>query len=349
MRGRALLFILVNILVTVGVVLVVIAALNNRNQPTETAPVVITVPILVTATQNPNATPNVIIITATLQPGQVALPTEIIGEIQGSSANSTRIAAALPTVDSTLAAQTGQGEVLAAAETSLPEGCIPHVVQSGDSPFGIAEQYGADGFALMEINGLDDVAAANLQIGQVLIVPLEGCSLTAETVSATQTATGLPSPSATNTPSPSPTSNVTPSSTPSATSTRTLTSTPTATFTPSNTPTSTLPPTAENAKVQIVRVIDAGSVTGEGVEIRNNDTAVIDLSGWRLQDAQGNTYTFPDQRRLFGGGAITLFSRVGDDTPVVVFWDQETAMFTSGEIIALINREGNAQSTFTVP
>jgi hypothetical protein len=124
--------------------------------------------------------------------------------------------------------------------------------------------------------------------------------------------------------------------------------TPTASFTASNTPTATLPPTAINAQVAITRIIDAGNLTAEGVEIRNNGP-VIDLSGWTLRDAEGNAFIFPNERRLFQGGSLTVFTRVGDDTPIALYWDRRQAAYTSGEAVTLADREGRAQSIATVP
>jgi hypothetical protein len=78
-------------------------------------------------------------------------------------------------------------------------------------------------------------------------------------------------------------------------------------------PTATLPPTATNAQVEIVRVISPGDINAEGVDIRNNG-AVVDLTDWQLSNSSGVTYTFP-QQRLFTGSVLTVFTRVGTDTP----------------------------------
>ena len=124
----------------------------------------------------------------------------------------------------------------------------------------------------------------------------------------------------------------------------------TASFTPmpTSTPTATLPPTAINAQVAITRIIDAGNITAEGAEIRNNGP-VIDLSGWTLRDAEGNAYIFPNGLQLYQGGSLTVFTRVGDDTPIALYWDRQQAAYTSGEAVTLADREGRAQSIATVP
>lgn len=323
---RPALFILVNIIVSIIVVLVVVNVLNQRNGTASETPMVVTVPVLITTTPNASE-PQVIVVTATPGPGIVILPTGIIGEIQLSSTRGP-----VPTIDQTIVATTGAGDAFAAAQSSLPENCIPHPLAEGEFPSLVAEQYGVTMEDLLAVNNLTEDTSRFLQIGDILIVPLEGCSLTAESVSATQTATFQPSSTPTSIPTETP---VLPTSTASPQ--------------PSATATSTLPPTAENARVAIIAVRDPGTVTSELVELRNNDTAVVDLTGWKLQDADGNEYLFPAQRRLFGGGSVSLFSRVGEDTAIALFWDRQQSAFTRGEVITLFDNQGRAQSTFTVP
>jgi len=114
------------------------------------------------------------------------------------------------------------------------------------------------------------------------------------------------------------------------------------------TPTAGQPPTSENAVVQIVRIIDAGNITAEGVEIRNNGP-VIDLTGWTLSRNDETIYTFPNERRLFQGGSLTVFTRVGDDTPIALYWDRDRAVWSSGATVVLSDSDGEVQSVFTVP
>ncbi|MBW4437962.1 MAG: lamin tail domain-containing protein [Pleurocapsa minor GSE-CHR-MK-17-07R] len=342
-RISGVLFILINIVVSVAAVLIV-GSLINRDQSSEQSapPMVITVPVVITATPNPNAGPTLIVVTATLQPNQVALPTNIIGEIANQAAAT---AVGLPTL-SGVSGTDALGAAFPDAATALPQGCITYTLEAGDFVGSVAAEYGVDVFEMLAVNGLSEEDAVFLQIGQELIVPQEGCSLVAAAVGATASATFLPSPSFTPT-GPTPTNTPTPTET-VVPPTSTVTATRTFTSTPSNTPTSTLPPTAANAQVAIVRVIDAGNITAEGVEIRNNG-AVIDLSGWVLRGSDGSEYIFPRDRRLFTGGSLTVFTRVGDDTPIALFADLDQAVFASGDSVTLLDSQNRAQSVFTVP
>lgn len=318
MRRRSLvIFVILNVLISLAVAFGVINLMGSGNQQSA-GQVVITVPILITSTTDPNLTPFVKIITTTPLPGQpntVALPTGLLTTPLSSEGTP------LPTFDPAL---TSNNPGLAGTVTALPPNCILHTVQEGDTPFGIADQYGADGNAIMEVNGLNDETAGLLQIGQVLIVPLEGCSLTAADVATPV----LPDEA-------------------SADATEEATAETTAELAPTIRPTLTLPPTAVNAQVEIVEVQNAGDVTSEGVIIRNIGNT-INLKGWTLSDSEGNTYTFAE-RFLFSNAVVTIYSRIGQDTPVALFWNRDQAAFgPAGDIVTLKDEKGAVQSTYRV-
>ncbi|HLU11227.1 MAG TPA: lamin tail domain-containing protein [Oceanobacillus sp.] len=338
MRRRSLiLFVIVNVFVSLGVVLIVLSVLRPSNQGTTQQPMVVTVPLIITSTPDPNIGPTIIVVTATPRASEVFLPPDIETEIALQETS-----VPIPTLDATVLEQSVE---LRETTTALPGNCVPYVLQEGDTPFAIALEYGVDFEEFMAVNALTDESASFLQIGQVLIVPLEGCELTAAALSATETATLLPSQTFTPTGtlrSPTPTPTETEPITP------TLTPSPTPTPSPTNTPTATIPPTAANAQVEIVQIRDTGNVTAEGVEIRNNGP-VVDLSGWTLRDGEGNVYTFPNQRRLFQGGLLTVYTRVGEDTAIALFWDRTEPVWSPGETVTLIDNQGRAQSVYQIP
>lgn len=294
----------------------------SGSRPTTQSPAVtvLTVPVLITATTDPNATPLVRIITATPPDGVVVLPTGLIP----TDLDSTEAVDA-PTIDPQVL---GADAALQQTATALPEGCILHTIAEGDTPFAVAETYGASGLDLMAVNGLTDETAVALQIGDVLIVPLPGCSLTAEDV-----AVALSSAEVTEEATPEVTAEVTDDAT---TPTRTATVRPTL----------TLPPTAASAQLEIVRVINPGDITAEGVEIRNNGAAV-NLTGWILMDSEGNTFTFPEQR-LFTGGVVTVYTRIGTNTPILLYWGRNEAVWEQGDTITLEDAVGVVQSSTRV-
>jgi len=324
--GYILLTALVTLAVTVGVLSIFNAGQGDR-QPEQ---IVITVPIVITTTPNPNPPPQVIIVTATPgigTPAIVALPT---GLLEAAGANAATRAAA-PTLDPTILSIGGD---LLTTVTALPPDCILYTVAEGDTVFGIADQLGSSGFDMLTVNGLSDDTL--LDIGQVLIVPLAGCTLVAQAQQATEAVALTPTltPSRTGTP---PTATFTPSTSP------TPSVIPSATLTPS----ATLPPTALNAQVRITNVTSPGVITSEEISILN-EGALIDLSGWTLQVDADTVFTFPEQR-LFQGGLVRIFTRTGDNTPVALFWDRDSAALSTGKVVALIDSDGRVQSSYRVP
>jgi len=81
--------------------------------------------------------------------------------------------------------------------------------------------------------------------------------------------------------------------------------------------------------------------------VRNNG-AVVDLTGWKLKSSSGKEYTFP-QQRLFTGSVLTVYTRVGTDTPTAKFWGLDTALWSSGATLTLTDASGHVQSTYIVP
>ena len=259
------------------------AALLNAVSTLQNAPtvppvvVVVTIPIFITTTPGPTQTPY--IITAT------------------SEENETR-----SRLQSTVAA--------------LPEGCLPHVLEEGQSLAYIADLYGVNFFTLMAVNGLDEESAQFLQIGDVIIVPLEGCDLasatsvpvTVEPTNAEATVTKI-----------------------------------------SQSPTVTLAPTAVNAQLSIVEVLSAGDITAEAVKIHNNGETVK-VTGWTLSDSQGNIYEFPQGLLLFSNADITIYTRTGTNTPVAFFWGRDQAVWgEKGDVVTLKDAAGRVQSTVRLP
>lgn len=272
----------------------------------------VTVQVIVTATTDPNATPAVRIITATPDRTQVALPADVLSQAQTG--------APVATLDLTVIGAASAEVGLTA--TGLPANCLIHVVVSGDTPFGIAEQYGVSGFRLLEANNLTEQTATGLQIGQSVIVPLEGCEIAAQ-----PTATLTPDPD-----EPTPT----PDSTQAADS-----------VTPAASPTITLPPTAANAQISIVAVENVGDVTAEAVRIRNNGNTV-NVTGWVLSDADGNEYVF-GQQLIFSNQEVTLYTRLDQNTPIALFWGRDTAVWQSGDVVTLRDAQNRVQASIRVP
>lgn len=187
------------------------------------------------------------------------------------------------------------------------DGCIRHVVQSGEFPITIAQEYGVLVGDLMTANGLGE--GDIIREGDTLIIPNEGCALL-------------------YTPTPAPS----PSNTPFAL-TRVV-------------PTVTLQPTASNAQIVIVNVQGWGDPNNEVVELRNIGDR-LNLQSWTLTDEEGNTFRFPEYI-IQQGSRLFIYTRQGLDTPIALFWNLDTAVWTEGETVTLTDASGQVQANFRV-
>lgn len=115
------------------------------------------------------------------------------------------------------------------------------------------------------------------------------------------------------------------------------------------------PPGSEGAadtsvgnQVDIVAVVGVGDLDSERVQLRGLTDGTLSLTGWRLQDEDGNSYAFP-QITLFGNGAVDVYSDRGVDTVVALYWNAGQALWEPGETATLLDDAGNIQAIYTVP
>ncbi|GAB4571714.1 MAG: hypothetical protein Kow0077_09150 [Anaerolineae bacterium] len=317
MNRRALIvFVLLNIVISVGVALLVIVGWQQMQGEPLGEPMVQVFEVVITATPGPTQTPWIVTVVGNATPD---LPQESSDEGE-------------PTVAPTL-----NQEILPAIATSaaLTQVAVQssgqeertYTVQPGDNPSLIAESYDVPLEDLLCANDLGTVEDPEfIFAGQVLIIPGPDfvCDLVAQVAEAEAEAAATEA---------------------AAFASGTETGEETA---PLSTPipTVTLAPTAENAQVVIVEVIGANDVTKEGVVLRNQG-GLVALRGWTLYDTQGNIFTFPDYR-LFPDAGVTVFTRVGENTPVALFWGETRAVWQPGDVVSLADANGVVQSTLRV-
>lgn len=164
---------------------------------------------------------------------------------------------------------------------------------------------------------IEDIMAANnmtdpnvLAIGQVLIIPVNG----------------LPEPTAVPTTlPPTPTSNVPP------------------------TPIAPIEDTPSTVALIEISATNSGDIETEAIQIKNLGGQQVALSGWKLVDADGHTYTFA-QITLFGdGAAIQLHTTSGQNAPADLYWGLSEPILTSGELLSLLNSAGEVVVTTIAP
>lgn len=309
-------FILVNVIVSLVVALGIISIDRSRRsvQPIE-GPTQI---VILTATPIPGLE---------LQPGEFQATIDVL---QLTSTALAREAAVLRVVTATpyeegvpiapvTAVATINPNLLPPVPTDLPpgvpsptvadDGCLRYVIEPGDYIIGIAQEYGVFPGDILTVNGLTEDDVTNLQVGQVLIIPVTGCA-------ALLTPTAAPEP--TNTP---------------FSLTRVA-------------PTVTLPPTAITAQIVIANIQGAGNVNSEVVEIRNVGN-VLNLQGWTLSNDRGDVFRFPEAR-VYPDQLVKVFSRQGQNTPSAIYWGRDIPAWANGDIVTLTDSAGEVQATFVV-
>jgi lamin tail-like protein len=104
----------------------------------------------------------------------------------------------------------------------------------------------------------------------------------------------------------------------------------------------------QQGTVEIVSVIGAGTVNVEAVVVKYSGEGEVDLTGWHIKDANGNSYTFPPFK-LFKNGAVQVHTASGSNTAIDLYWGQGQAVWQSGELAILTDPQGNAQDSYPVP
>jgi LysM repeat protein len=271
-------------------------------------------------------------------PGDVATPSN---QSDGAAAASVEPEGGSPPADVA-------GTEEEAAVTSVPPQPSTYLVQSGDTLSAIAERFGVPLPDLMAVNGLTNQDF--IQVGQELIIPVNGVPLPTPTFTAVPVPTDTPLPFDPPTPLPTdasvppePAATVGPSATPSLTPT----SSPTPRGpTPTVLPTFTAPPFDE-INVVVSEITGAGDLFQETLVILNQG-AGTSLNGWKLEGSPLGVITFPDIF-LFSGGSIRIHTVAGENTASDLYLNQGEAAWPPGTTIILSNASSAEISRFTVP
>jgi len=106
--------------------------------------------------------------------------------------------------------------------------------------------------------------------------------------------------------------------------------------------------TADQIHLRIDNIYGVGKIESEVVVIINQSDGAVNLSGWKLDDGHGTSYFFPDLT-LHQGGQIQLFSSAGTNTVTKLFWNQNKAVWKSGNSAILRSPDGVVFASYVVP
>lgn len=106
---------------------------------------------------------------------------------------------------------------------------------------------------------------------------------------------------------------------------------------------------ANGPAVLAIRAVNGvGDIANEQVLITNVGKEAVDLNGWLLQTPSGAEYRFP-ALRLFPGGQIAIYSGIGSDSVTNFYWNQPSAMWSNGQVVALLSPDGAIHTTYGIP
>jgi len=107
-------------------------------------------------------------------------------------------------------------------------------------------------------------------------------------------------------------------------------------------------PLVDQVRMDIVSVIGAGTESGEIVVIKNSGQQAVILTGWQLQDSNGNVYVFP-QLTLYPAASLQVHTAAGEDGATDLYWDRGAAVWQSGEIAMLYDSQGILRALYRIP
>jgi hypothetical protein len=112
-------------------------------------------------------------------------------------------------------------------------------------------------------------------------------------------------------------------------------------------PTPTLPSMGEPL-FTFENVIGAGDLDNEHIHILYLGSDPLDLRNWKIKDTHRHSYTFPDFV-IYKNGAFDLYTRSGVNSTIELYMGQTDPLWQSGEVITLVDPDGNTRLTYTVP
>jgi hypothetical protein len=109
----------------------------------------------------------------------------------------------------------------------------------------------------------------------------------------------------------------------------------------------TLPPLDQEV-IRVDTVIGAGDLANETVVFLRVGEGDLLMTGWQVQDEDGNSYTFPDLV-LNKNGSVRLYSQAGQNSVIELYWGSGQAIWKNGELVSLYDPQGNLRASFRIP
>lgn len=101
--------------------------------------------------------------------------------------------------------------------------------------------------------------------------------------------------------------------------------------------------------IEVDSVIGVGDLELERVVVRSLVPGELALSGWTLEDDDGNRYVFPLVILYVEGGTVSVYSKPGSNTVLDLFWGSDMPIWASGERVVLRDSAGSVRAVYQIP
>ncbi|MCC6147452.1 MAG: lamin tail domain-containing protein [Anaerolineaceae bacterium] len=107
----------------------------------------------------------------------------------------------------------------------------------------------------------------------------------------------------------------------------------------------TLPPAAQPL-IEIENVFGVGITESEMVRLVRVQSGDLWITGWKLEDEDGNSFVFPQLN--FVEGSIDVFTRPGINAPTALYWKLNRPVWRIGETVSLRDPEGTLRAKYLI-
>ncbi|NUC72500.1 lamin tail domain-containing protein [Haloterrigena sp. SYSU A558-1] len=91
---------------------------------------------------------------------------------------------------------------------------------------------------------------------------------------------------------------------------------------------------------------DNSNLNDEYIEVTNERSTAVDMTGWTFSDAAGHTYYFPAGFELGAGESVTIYTGSGSDTDSELYWGQSSAVWNNdGDTVTVTSADGETVTT----
>jgi hypothetical protein len=106
--------------------------------------------------------------------------------------------------------------------------------------------------------------------------------------------------------------------------------------------------TAGKGDVQIENVFGVGDLNTEVVLLKRAGDGELWVTSWRLEDENNHRYVLPELM-LNKDGAIKIYTKPGTNSAVELHWGIKEPVWTSGELVSLLDQNGAVRATYRIP